>query len=153
MNALIVEDDPYKLSELKAFLVDAVPGASVAAARSINSAKAHIRNGGIELLLLDMSLPSYDIGASEPGGRPHAFGGREILGYIDFLELALHVVVVTQFERLGSGVDEVDIQTLGASLKEAYPRQFCEIVYFNAASEQWKNDLREAIRKIGTVPR
>ncbi|WP_075306391.1 hypothetical protein [Hyalangium minutum] len=149
MNVLIIEDDQFKFKQLSSFVKEAFPLCTILSARSVHSGKIEIRARSFDIVLLDMSLPSYDIGGEEPGGRPQAFGGRELLGYMDFLELATPVIVVTQFERFDTGDDEIEIETLGETLKESYPGNFRGIIYYNAASEQWKHMLIDAMISVG----
>ena len=148
VQVLIVEDDHHKLSQLKTFLSDALM-ASVEAARSVASGKHLIRSRTFDLILLDMSLPSYDIDTHEPGGTPHLFGGRELLGYIAFRGLETPVIVVTQFEKFNTGSEVVDLARLGATLGNVFGTNFAGIVYFNTASDKWRHDLKQAIEELG----
>lgn len=150
MRILVVEDDHHKLRQLRAFLTEIVGGLSLIEAGSVASGKDFIRQGAFDLVVLDMSLPSYDIDMDrqEPGGTPQPFGGRELLGYLDFQGSDTPVVVVTQFERFNPGPEEVGLKSLGQQLAQQYQINFRDIVYFNTASDSWKTSLRRAIEGI-----
>ncbi|WP_126933660.1 response regulator [Corallococcus sp. AB018] len=151
MKILIVEDDQFKSKQITALVRESFPAASMAYARSVHSGKEEVRQGEVDFILLDMSLPAYDIGSNDPGGRPQAFGGRELLGYMDFLGLSIPTIVVTQFERFGVGEEEMDILTLGSILRTSFSDNFVDIIYYNVASEQWKHSLRRAFLSVNRV--
>jgi CheY-like chemotaxis protein len=148
MRILLVEDDGFKSGQLKDFLSNLRTDTEIQMARSVASGKEALRQNRFDVIFLDMSLPSYDIDRYEPGGTPKIFGGSELLGYIDFLDYATPVVVVTQFERFSTGEDEVDIHSLGKNSASDYPDNFKAIVYFNAASEKWKADLTKVLLEL-----
>jgi CheY-like chemotaxis protein len=150
VRILVVEDDHHKLRQLRVFLSEIIEGLSLLEAGSVASGKDLIRQGMFDLVVLDMSLPSYDIDMDrhEPGGTPQPFGGRELLGYLDFRGLDTPVVVVTQFERFNPGPEEVGIESLGQQLEQQYQVNFRDIVYFNTASDAWKSSLQRAIEGI-----
>ena len=151
MKLLIVEDDQFKLGRLKGFLSELTREMAILEARSVASGKDLIRRETFDLVLLDMSLPSYDIDIEqhEPGGTPQIFGGRELLGYLDFRGLDVPVVVVTQFERFWTGYEEIDITNLGRLLKRDFSSNFREIIYFNTGSESWQTALQRIIELVG----
>lgn len=148
MKVLIVEDDYYKLVQISAFIGQCLPGAELVTAKAVHSAKQKIREILPDLVILDMSLPSYDIGKQESGGLPETFGGRELLGYLDFLDCAAPVVVVTQFEKFGRDEEEMDLHTLGEALKTSYPANYRGIIFFQSASDAWKLELSRILREV-----
>src|SRR5436305_84278 len=101
MRILIVEDDENKRNHLVVFLADAFPSASVECAASYNGGIRKVISLKPDLVLLDMTLPTFDISASEHGGVSELYGGREILEQMDYHELTIPVIVVTQFDKFG----------------------------------------------------
>ena len=88
MNVLLIEDEDPKLEGIQKYLRERHPTFHVTVARSVKSGLAALRIQLPDLLLLDMSLPTFDITESEPGGRPQGFGGIEIVRYLDSLRRA-----------------------------------------------------------------
>src|SRR5712671_1696051 len=105
MRVLIVEDDDNKRSRLIEFLGETLPSASIDIAKSFQSGLRQVRDKAANLVLLDMTLPTYDIGPDESGGNMHPFGGRDFLRQMKRLKVITPVIVVTQFETFGSGPD------------------------------------------------
>ncbi|MCQ8779993.1 response regulator, partial [Escherichia coli] len=78
LKVLLVEDEGPKQAHVVNFL-GFLGEVSVNVARSVTSAMTCLEIETPDLLLLDMSLPTFDIGEGEAGGRPQGFGGIEVL--------------------------------------------------------------------------
>ena len=68
---LLVEDDEPKLNQLLSFLETQFPQFQISVARSLNAACRLIDSIGFALILLDMSLPTFD------GGKTVGASGRQ----------------------------------------------------------------------------
>jgi CheY-like chemotaxis protein len=149
MIVLIVEDDHNKSSQLTQVVEGFFPQCEIAYARSLQSGLRWIRQGVADLVLLDMTLPTYDIGPGEAGGSTHAFGGREFLREMRRFKVRVPVIIVTQFETFGSGPGMTTLAALDAELRRDYADIYCGAVYYHAAIESWKEQLREVMSKQG----
>ena len=105
---MLVEDEAPKREHIQRFL-DAVGFAiELVFARSVNSALDKLESEKPDLLLLDMSLPTFDIGERESGGRPQGFGGTEVLRQMEMLGLSCPTIVITGYEKKhGKRIQEV----------------------------------------------
>ena len=92
-----------------------------------------------------MTMPSFDITIDEDGGRPQAYGGRELLRHMAENEVSVPAIVVTQFEKFGEGVDSLTLEQLDSLLRREH-EQYHGTVYYNAASDDWKDQLVNIIR-------
>ena len=90
-----------------------------------------------DFILLDMSLPTYDVGPSETGGRPQSFGGRELLRYIDRKNIIIPVIVVTQYERFNKGQEYLDLDGLHKMLMREHSLTYRACVLCGT-NEDWK---------------
>ena len=71
MNILLVEDNNYKIEQLEAFITSEFPAMSLTVKKSYHSGlKEIILNSRYDLVLLDVSMPTYDIQPGESGGDP-----------------------------------------------------------------------------------
>ena len=61
MNILLVEDDLNKINRIQEFLRFILPEATISVSRSYGSALRNLNTLNLDFLLLDMSLPVYDI--------------------------------------------------------------------------------------------
>jgi CheY-like chemotaxis protein len=149
MRVLLVEDDENKILQLTQFLTESLPRVQISTSRSLRSGIYQLRTSSPELILLDMTLPNYDIGPNEPGGQMHPLGGREFLRQMDRFDIVVPVVVVTQFERFGKGPQAMDIKDLDLVLRRDHGRIYRGIVYYHAAIHGWQGELLQLIRDIG----
>ncbi len=150
MNILVIEDDENKRSQLEGFIQISLPEARVTTAKSLQGGLRAIISGDHDLVILDMTMPTYDIGIDEDGGRPQAYAGREILRQLDRREMSLPVVVVTQFDRFGEGAEALTLGELDKQLWEQHPHNYKGSVYYNPALEGWKDALCSIISKISS---
>src|SRR5215469_6069010 len=107
MKVLIVEDDEFKRRRIAQVVRDSFPDVELTLERSVNSGLNGIVDGRPDIVLLDMSLTTFDVGPRESGGKPQNFGGLEILRQMDRLQIVIPVIVITQHERFAAGRKEI----------------------------------------------
>jgi CheY-like chemotaxis protein len=148
MKILIVEDDENKRWQLDQLVHDCFSTAEIHYARSLQSGLRWMRKETAALILLDMTLPTFDIGPGETGGRTHAFGGREFLREMRRFKITTPVIVVTQFETFGSGGEVTTLTALDSELRRDYAGVYQGAVYYHAAVESWKEQLKKLILRL-----
>lgn len=149
MKILLVEDDQFKARRLEQALRLAVPNSNFVIAKSVTSAIHNLElYRDFDLVVLDMSLPTFDVGPGESGGRPAGFGGREVMRFMVNNELTVPVVVVTQFPGFEEAQRKIDLPTLSAKLEAEFRLIFRGVVYYDAASDKWRDDLLHSINEI-----
>jgi CheY-like chemotaxis protein len=148
MRILVVEDDENKRLQLNHFLQRNFPQAQVAEARSLQSGLRMIRQNPPALVLLDMTLPNYDADFDEPGGQTHIFGGREFLRQMDRFDIAIPVIVVTQFETFGKGTTEIGLSELDAELRADHGTIYKGSIYYHAAIHGWEEQLESEMKRV-----
>jgi CheY-like chemotaxis protein len=146
MRILLVEDDENKWTQVSAFVRLTVPDIELQIARSLQSGLLAVRTNPPDLVLLDMTIPNYDVGPDEPGGQIHPLGGRKFLAQMDRFDIEVPVVVVTQFETFGKDRDMMKLTDLDIDLRKRYGAIYRGTVYYNAAIEDWKESLRQYIQ-------
>jgi len=143
MRILIVEDDLNKLRHLEQCLVTAYPHAEIIRARSYQSGLKSALSVTPSFIVLDMTLPTYDVSTTESGGRPRPFAGREILSEVARKVGRGKVIVVTQFETFGEGTQKKTLAELDAELQAAFPELYIGAVYYHPAQSEWETSLRK----------
>ena len=144
MKILIVEDDPNKLKQLKDFLGDECPSDEIAVCRSYQSGLRGILAGASVLILLDMSMPTYDQSTTEGGGRKRHFAGREILRKMNRKGISSPVVIVTQFTRFGED-GTISLDELMDELDSFGYRNYLGTIFYSAEAANWKEKLRRVL--------
>ena len=142
MRILIIEDDEFKQKRLEQVVREFQPDAEVLVERSVNSGLKGIFGCNPDLILLDMSLTTFDVGPSEAGGRPQNFGGIEILRQMDRRDIKKPVIVITQHEKFATANQEIHLSTVYKELRLLYGDVFCGLIYYNSATGNWEKNLK-----------
>lgn len=146
MKLLIVEDEEPKREAVLAFASTLFAWSGIATARSVRSAISSIRSDPPKLLLLDMSLPTFDIAPGEPGGRPQGEGGVEVLRYLEMSETVLPTIVVTGYDAFKKPDGQrIGYERLSEELRRDYPGIFRGLVHFDPIQGVWGEQLRALI--------
>ena len=148
MKILIADDEQPKLESIRSWLSAFAPGAQILTSRSVRSTIEIALSEKPHLILLDMSLPTFDIAQGETGGRPQGFGGKEVLRHLEFHELLPKVIVVTQYEGFESKGKRVGLSELSEELRNQHVDSFIDCVKYNAMSDEWKLKLGAYISEM-----
>lgn len=149
IHALLVEDEGPKVAHIHRFMRHSFSKITVAHAKSVSTALDAIDDERFDLLLLDMSLPTFDVGQGEHGGRPQGFGGIEILRHISMAGLSLPTIVLTGYEAFPDETGAlIDLNTLRIRLIEEFPHNIEAVLRFNSSLDDWKISLRQVVERI-----
>ena len=147
MKVLLVEDDERKRRQLEDYLNETCVGCEVEGVASLMGGIKRIRKSVPNLIFLDMTIPHFEPGPDETGGRTHDFGGKEFLRQLARREIKVPVIVVTQFPVFGKPGEELSLADLDKQLKESFSDNYLGAVYFNNAVQGWRDSLRDLISK------
>lgn len=143
---LIIEDEQRKLDNLKDFLKEEFPNVEYEEKRSYNSASREIAENHelYDLILLDMSMSTYDVTLEESGGVPEPLAGANILDLMYLRDIYTKVIVVSMYESfLGKKLTEFDVE-----LKNNYPENYFGYVFFSYQKTDWKLKLKNYINSL-----
>ena len=148
MKTLLVEDDEDKRQQLAAFIKGQL-SSDVIEARSLQSGLKALIANDYDLIVLDMSMTTFDISPAENenGGRPQPFGGREILLQMKRRRIATRAVVVTQYDKFGQGDEETSLDELDRQLHEAFPNTYIGAVAYNVGFTGWQDQLLNLLQE------
>jgi CheY-like chemotaxis protein len=148
MTVLIIEDDPNKLRQISDHIRSLAPSATISERSSYQSGLREIVAEPPELILLDMSMPTYDISPTERGGRTRVYAGRDVLREMQRRGIGSKVIVVTQFESFGEGPTRKTLPELTAELRRGFPENYVTTVYYHPAQSDWKSQLSAAVYEL-----
>ena len=150
LNILLVEDESPKRRHVERFLNRWSASISLEVAMSVNSALDALDRSLPDLLLLDMSLPTFDVGEGEAGGRPQGFGGVEILRHMTLAEIECPTIVITGYEAFPTEAGKtVELTELRESLSKEFPKLLLGVLHFNSTYEEWKVALERTLAELG----
>ena len=142
---LLIEDYEEKANNILAFLKSEFPDFQVDHRTSYNSAQEEIFEHGSEyaLILLDMSMSTYDLNTDVSGGLPEPAAGQYILEGMFLRQITTPVIIVTMYNVFGrKQLDAFDIE-----LKENYPQNYKSYIYYSSQKNDWKNELKNQIKE------
>jgi CheY-like chemotaxis protein len=148
-NILLVEDDLDKRDSIIQYLDTFNVELNITAKQSTTSGLQEIIiNPEINFVILDMSMPTFDMTDEDPsGGGPESFAGKEFLEQMNLREINTPVVVVSQLSTFGKGSNKKSLSSLDIELKESYPDFYIGAIFYNSAMDEWKGKLKESILK------
>jgi len=150
MKILFVEDDEDKSTRISEFVMSEFPNAKISIARSFNSGLRALLDpsGGPDLLLLDMTMPNFDVSPGDPGAllQEH-FAGRDLLAQMKLRAIAVPTIVVTMFDSFPEEGGKLSLEDLERRLRTQFAPPFCGLVYYNAKQEGWRKRLKELIQE------
>lgn len=144
---LIIEDNDSKLNRLRQFCEENLQGYDVEDRRSYNSALSEVVHHGrtYDLILLDVSMNTYDISPEEADGEQEPLAGSNILRFMKLRKIQVPVIVVTMYE---SFVDGIKIDKLDEGFREKYAEFYKGFVYYSLRNEDWITRLKELIAEL-----
>lgn len=143
---LFIEDTQEKARTVSEFIAAAHPEISMEVVQSFNAGWATLKTSPPELVIVDMSLPTFNQSLSEGGGRFRHFGGRELLDRMAAHKLKTKVCILTQYSRFGEKRDTT-LPQLEKQLYSKYPELLVAVIFYNPAADEWKALLSKAFAK------
>lgn len=147
-NLLIIEDDEIKLQNIVSFLDKKYIDFNIDIAKSYISGLKKINTNDYELILLDMSMPTYDKNSTEQGGIWEKFAGKRILSEIKRKRKNVKVIVVTMYDKFGEGNSADSLENIHKELSDNFPEFYLGKVFYSAKILAWGNDLELLLNKF-----
>lgn len=141
---ILVEDDPKKIDDIKAFLATKDFGV-LTVKESYQSGLKELLTNHYDLLLLDMSIPTWDKSPVESGGNYQKFGGYKILKELVRKKKPLKTVLISMFDDFGESDTSITLTQLTAILQHEFPSIFLGSVFYNSQQHNWKENLNSLI--------
>jgi len=147
MRIIFIEDHPLKQAQINKYINERFPETDIINKNSyISGLKELIHNyDNYDLLLLDISMPNYDISSDDSGGDWMPLAGKKILKEMYLRDIPTKAVVVTMH---GSFDDGTRITELDSELKTEFPDNYIGYVYYSQISEEWKDKLEQLLKEL-----
>ena len=148
MRIYIVDDEDGKIQNIHDFVRTNFRDCEIEMFRSFQKGLRALLTDPPDALLLDMTMPTYEVGPREPGGRERRYAGREIIRQLNRKKMRIPVIVLTQYEQFEDGGKDVDLQTIKMELSKNYPDIFVDAIYYNASDSRWMDELEKLLTPI-----
>lgn len=147
-TVLIIEDSESKLNSIQSVLERERPNVVIRKALSVRSAINAVLDNIPDLIIADMSLPTYDIESHERGGSPRPFGGIEVFETLERYEIQVPVLVVTSYPTIMEGNQSVGLVELSKRLQADFPECFIGTVYFDSTYSNWDREMVAFLNQV-----
>ncbi|ORE90245.1 response regulator [Aurantimonas sp. 22II-16-19i] len=147
-DILLVEDDDYKLNDIQK-VIDLRCRRSVERAASVTAALRAVSLRDYELVVLDMSLPTFDISGPGGGGSPQGQGGIEVLRLAGRLRNKSRFVIVTQYPDIEINGYDISLSDSGAILSEKFGLNIVDCILYEFDKPDWQIPFIDIVQRIG----
>lgn len=145
LKIILIEDDTKKIEDITAFAKNRLNPKSFVVRESYQSGIKEILSNDYDLLLLDMSIPTFDKSPIETGGPYEKFGGYKVLNEILRKKRPVKTILITMFDDFGESDVSITLNQIDSSLKEEFPSVFLGSVFYHARQNKWEDDLMTLI--------
>jgi CheY-like chemotaxis protein len=145
---LLIEDNPHKQSRILEFLQSFDGALKVHTAMSFTSGCKAAESESFDLIILDISLPTYDRSPADSGGRFRILGGREIARKLTRKGTTPQMFFLTQYSSFSDKGTSYTFDSLSAELAVECGSAFRGMIFFETTSSRWKQALGQVVREI-----
>ena len=142
MKILLVEDDCLKRNQINSFLKEKLQ-CTVTNTSSLNEGLREMVRCKVDVILLDMSLPTFSLDDSE---NFNPYGGIKFLEEMKRKNNKTPVIIITQYEIIGEGNNKKSSVDIDNECKDIFDNYIDMIIY--SSSKQWEDRLKKDLEEI-----
>jgi len=145
---LVVEDDINKINKIETFLTNKFKNINIEKSYSYNSGLRNILFNQYDLILLDMTMPTFDKDESSYGGKLVQFAGREILLQMRRRKILTPTIVITQYATFGENDTLKSFDEMEKELKEEFSNNLVSMIYYEAGKSDWEIEIKKLLSRL-----
>lgn len=148
MKILFIEDDDDKAERVIEFLKLSISGVKVILRKSLHEGLLALisERRDLDLVLLDMSMPNFDIADTEPtGGKPENLAGRDLLTQMKLRKISVPTVVLTMYDSFEKETERKSLDELKTQLQTDFSPVYRGLVQYSTTQEGWQAALLKLI--------
>jgi len=146
MKILVIEDNPLKRKKIAEFLVEEF-SATILEAASFNGGLNLALSEDCDIMVLDMSMPTFDRTDTTHGGRFRTVAGKDIASKLFRMKKIFPFVVLTGYKDFDVNSENLSIEQIDDSLR-ALGGHYRGFIMFDAAESLWKERLSGIVKDI-----
>lgn len=146
MKILLVEDNHFKREKIIEF-IRPLSDTAIFEAASYNMGLTIASAERFNLIILDMSMPTFDRTEAESGGRFRVFGGRDIAMRLKKQNKLSPFVILTGYSDFSDGRDKLSLGQIN-DLLAMFGEDYKGTIFFESASSVWKEELTSVIESL-----
>ena len=145
---LLIEDDEKKIDDVKLFILSNYSGFSLTIKEAYQSGLRELMMNAYDMLLLDMSLPTFETMDLEGVGSFEKFGGFKIMKEIARKKKQIYTVLITMFDDFGESDTSITLQQMDIVFKLEFQNQYKGFVFYNSKESSWKKALSQHLNQL-----
>ncbi|MBT8499568.1 hypothetical protein DH20_07415 [Pantoea agglomerans] len=151
MQILLIEDEHDKREKIRSQVEIILDSKAIITERESlrGGLKAILTMSELDLILLDMSMPSFDLTDQFSSEDPESFAGIEIMSQMKLRDINVPVLVVTQYKSFEKG--SVTLEDLIEKMSNEFKPFFKGTIYYDSLLEGWKKQLADYLEKSDKV--
>lgn len=144
MKILLIEDDKHKMNDIIAYLDTLKKKIEVDTACSVESGVQSAVDNTYDLILLDMTIPNFDITEKSDGGKSYKNGGEIVVKELLDEEIDFRCAIITQYETFNNETIDQISQRISRLCQDNY----YGYVKYSTDNDAWKDNLKELIEHV-----
>ena len=151
VRCLIVEDDPYKLDGILAYLKSVFAGTlDLSVCQALASATALLSSQTFDLAIIDMSIHSHEPKAGSGSPFPLSSGGLDVLFEIVYSENGANTtcIILTQYPDIEIESLPIPVEQAKKEILEKFDIEVAGCVRYLENDSQWKADLYSILERL-----
>jgi CheY-like chemotaxis protein len=151
VKCLIVEDDPYKLDGVKAYLKSVFVGTlDISVCQALASATALLGSQTFDLAIIDMSIHSHEPEAGSGSPVPLSTGGLDVLFEIIYSENGARTpcIILTQYPDIEIESLPIPVEQAKKEILNKFDIDVAGCVRYLENDNQWKTDLYLILERL-----
>ncbi|MBS3993790.1 MAG: hypothetical protein KGZ87_08740 [Bacteroidetes bacterium] len=147
-KVLFIEDNLIKMEAVMNVLHSILPNADITTKDSFRSGLKELIGNSYDILLLDMSLPTWDREGVKKQEGFERFGGETIMREMKRKKKLTPTIVITMFSEFGVGKSFIDLVDLDSHLKSEFKEFYKGFVKYSSSERKWEDELKIALEKL-----
>lgn len=147
MKLLLVEDDEHKMNNIISYIDTLNKEIVVVTARSVESGVQAAVDSQYDLILLDMTIPNFDITDKSDGGKSYKNGGEIIVKELLDEDVVFRCAVITQYETFNNET----IDQISQRIRQLCGNDYLGYVKYSTNTESWREELNDLIKYVENI--
>lgn len=149
VRCLIVEDDPYKMDSIRAYLKDVFSGnIDIAECHALSTASSALACSSFDLAIIDMSIHSHEPEAGAGSPFQLSSGGLDVLFEIDYSGINTSCIIVTQYPDIEIEGLPIAVELAQQEILQKFGIKVAGCVRYLQDDNRWKTEVKSILEKL-----
>jgi CheY-like chemotaxis protein len=149
VRCLVVEDDPFKIEGVRAYLRDVFgERIQIKECQSLSNATSLLDSFEFDLAIIDMSIHSHEPVAGAGSPFPLSSGGLDVLFEIVHSDSSAHCIILTQYPDIEMEEVPIPVEMAQQAILEKFEIKVAGCVRYMQSDDRWKAEITAILEKL-----